>query len=120
ELVQQLQKAFPENNFLLTGAMRRQNETIEFAEIVSDLDETSLAQQFETVPDTVIELEPNHRLTVRMPGHPIIKFYLTSTAAVYHTLFITTGSDEFLSHFLSKYQLPETPESEEAIFAGNK
>ncbi|RYD54793.1 MAG: DNA polymerase/3'-5' exonuclease PolX [Sphingobacteriales bacterium] len=116
ELVAQLSKAFPQNKFILTGAIRRQSEVVEFVEIVSDLSRDEVVKQFEPLPDTVIEEEPNNRLTVRIPNQPAIKFYLCDAAAIWHTVFMTTGSDEFLAYFISKYKVPEIPESEEAIF----
>jgi DNA polymerase (family X) len=116
ELTQQLQKAFPNNKFLLTGDIRRQNETIEFVEIVSDITRDTIEKQFQAIPDTVIDEEPNNRVTIRIPGQPAVKFYLCEPAAVYHTLFMTTGSDEFLSAFLARYTVPEIPESEEELF----
>jgi DNA polymerase (family 10) len=119
ELVKQLSKAFPRNRFLLTGDIRRQSEVVEFVEIVSDLDREAIAKQFEPIPDTVVEEEPNNRLTVRIPNQPVIKFYLSESAGIWHTLFMTTGSDEFLAYFLGKYKVTETPESEETIFSEN-
>ena len=118
-LVQQLQKTFTTNLFALTGDMRRQNETVEFVEIVTDTAKDIVIKQFEAIADTVIEEEPNNLLLVRIPQQPVIKFHLCETAAFYHTLFSTTGSSEFMKAFLEKYALPETPENEEVIFSQN-
>lgn len=120
DLVKKLQTTFPDNLFALTGDIRRQNETVEFVEMVSDIDRSLLGQQFEPIPDTIIEEEPNNRLTIRIPNQPAIKFHLTERAAFYHTLFATTGGDEFMKAFLEKYTLPATPESEKDIFVQNK
>lgn len=118
-LVTQLKKAFPANMFSLTGDIRRQNETLEFVEIVSDITNSVLIPQFQNIADTVIEEEPNNILVVRIPQQPVIKFHLATTAAFYHTLFATTGSSEFMEAFLQQYTLPETPENEEVIFTQN-
>jgi DNA polymerase (family 10) len=118
-LVQQLQKTFANNLFALTGDMRRQNETVEFVEIVTDTAKDIVIKQFEAITDTVIDEEPNNLLVVRIPQQPVIRFHLCDTPAFYHTLFATTGGSEFMKAFLEKYTLPETPENEEVIFTQN-
>ncbi len=118
-LLQQLENNHPGKLFSLTGDIRRQNETVEFLEIVTDLDKASIEKEFETIPDTAIEEEPNGRLLVRMPGQPRVRFHLADKGQFYHTLFMTTGSEEFIGAFLSKHKVPETPESEEVIFTEN-
>jgi DNA polymerase (family 10) len=118
-VIKQLQSAFPSNLFSLTADVRRQNETVEFVEIVSDLAKETMISEFQNIPDTVIEEEPNERLLVQSPGHPRIRIHLTDSKRFYHTLFMTTGSDEFLSAFLTKYKVPDEPASEEDIFKTN-
>ncbi|WP_276132140.1 DNA polymerase/3'-5' exonuclease PolX [Polluticoccus soli] len=118
-LVIQLQKTFTGNLFALTGDMRRQNEVVEFVEIVSDITKETAIRQFEAIADTVVEEDPNNLLIIRIPEQPVIKFHLCNTAAFYHTLFATTGSSEFMKAFLEKYTLPATPENEEVIFTQN-
>jgi len=119
QLLEQLQKVFTGNKFALTGDIRRQSDTLEFIEIVTDINRDFLNKQFQPIPDTVIEDEPNNRLLLRMPQQPVIRFHITDTNSFYRTLFETTGSDEFMSEFLTKYKLPETPQSEEEIFSSN-
>ncbi len=115
-LMQQLTKSHPGHLFSLTGDIRRQNETVEFIELVTDLDRAAIVKEFEHIADTVIDDEPNDRVLVRMPGQPRVRFHITDRAHFFRVLFMTTGSDEFLSAFLAKYKLPGTPETEEAIF----
>ena len=117
--LQHLQRKYPDNRFSLTGDIRRQNETVEFIELVADLDKQLLIKEFAAIPDTVIEEEPNERLQIRIPGKPRVRVHLTDRMRFYHTLFMTTGSDEFLTAFLASYKVPETPASEEEIFAVN-
>jgi len=119
-LVAQLQKGYPGQLFSLTGDIRRQNETVEFIEIVTDLKRETLEKEFETIPDAVTEEEPNERLLVKMPGQPRVRFHLTDAAHFYHTLFMTTGSSEFLGAFSKDYTIPDAPKSEEEIFEINK
>jgi len=117
--LQHLQRKYPDNRFSLTGDIRRQNETVEFIELVADLDKQLLIKEFAAIPDTVIEEEPNERLQIRIPGKPRVRVHLTDRKRFYHTLFMTTGSDEFLTAFLASCKVPETPASEEEIFAVN-
>ncbi|HYD21215.1 MAG TPA: PHP domain-containing protein, partial [Flavipsychrobacter sp.] len=119
-LLSGLQKNFPNNKFSLTGDIRRQENTIEFIELVTDADKDVLAAQFSNMPETVIEEEPNERLTIRIPNEPLIRFHLTDNTGFYTKLFTTTGSAEFMEAFLEKYSIPENAESEESIFAANK
>jgi DNA polymerase (family 10) len=119
-LLSQLQKNFPNNKFSFTGDIRRQSDTLEVIEIICDADKNVLITQFQTIPDTVTEEEPNERLVVRIPNEPVIRFHLTDVAGYYTKLFMTTGSAEFMEAFLAKYSVPENTESEEAIFAANK
>ncbi len=118
-LVKQLSKAFPDDLFTLTGDIRRQSDTVEFIEIVTDAEREKIAAQFQPIPDTITEEEPNNRLVVRIPQQPVIRFHFTTRETYYHTLFATTGSDEFMKAFLEQYTLPETPASEEEIFTAN-
>ncbi len=119
-LMNQLQGNHPQNLFSLTGDIRRQNETVEFIEIVTDLDKATIEKEFETVPDTAIEVEPNDRVLVRMPGQPRVRFHFTESAKFFHKLFMTTGSEEFIGAFLEKYKVPDAPATEEEIFAENR
>ncbi|MBL7717634.1 MAG: DNA polymerase/3'-5' exonuclease PolX [Flavipsychrobacter sp.] len=119
-LLEQLQKNFPANKFSLTGDTRRQENTIEFIEIVTDMDKAVLAGSFQSIPGTVTEEEPNERLAVRIPNEAVIRFHFCDTARFYTQLFMTTGSAEFMDAFLEKYTVPENAESEEAIFSANK
>lgn len=119
-VIGQLHKNHPDNLFSLTGDIRRQNETVEFIEIVTDLRKEELDKEFETIPDTVIEEEPNNRLQVRIPGQPRLRFHLCDTHSFFHTLFMTTGSEEFISAFASRYNVPESMQDEHVVFAENK
>jgi len=116
-LVLQLQNAFPENKFDVTGDIRRQAETTEYIEIASDVDKEALAQQFQNIPDTTIEELPNNQLVINIPNEPRIKFHLTHKDRYYQTLFLTTGSAEFIAAFDAKYTLPDDITSEAKIFS---
>ncbi len=118
-LLQQFTKNLPKQLFSLTGDIRRQSETLEFVELVTDFNKDKLAKIFDAVPGTIVEEEPNDRLMVKMPNQPRVRFHLTDTGHFIHTLFMTTGSSEFLDAFLKGYTIPDAPNSEEEIFAAN-
>jgi len=117
-LLAQLQKKFPDYNFLLTGDIRRQNETLEYVEIVTDVPKDDLASEFSILENTTIE-ETEESLQVSMQGQPKVLFHIAPTAMLYERLFLTTGSEAFLNAFNEQYTLPESPADEEEIFAHN-
>lgn len=117
-LLKELKLSLPNNLFSLTGDIRRQLETVECIDFVTDANKDSLIMQFVNVPDCVVS-EEAQVLTIKIPNQPVIKFHLTDTQSYYNRLFTLTGDMEFVEGFIEKYTLPETPESEEAIFAEN-
>lgn len=119
-LVVQLRKAMPRHRFELTGAVRRQNETVDAIEIVTDADGDDLMRGYESVPDVTFETLPACRLTVRIPGRPAIRFFLSDERTFIKTLFRSTASAEFNEAFAQQYMLPDTPETEAEIFSDNK
>lgn len=125
-LVGQLRKIHSANLFSLTGDIRRQNETVEFIEVVTDLNKDVLSKMFSGNPEVKVAELPvegmqdyNAVITIAVPHYPRYKFYFTDKAHFYRTLFTTTGSEEFLASFSKNYKMPETPASEEEIFTSN-
>ncbi|RYZ53453.1 MAG: DNA polymerase/3'-5' exonuclease PolX [Sphingobacteriales bacterium] len=116
ELLAKLKSLFPSNRFEISGQLRRQEEIVEYIEVVTDLGAANLISQFEKVADTVIEELPNEITLIRMPGYPAIRFHRCHDKDFERILFLTTGNEAFLSAFLSRYAIPEAPESEKAIF----
>lgn len=126
-LIDQLRKNLPDYLFSLTGDIRRHNETVEFIEVVTDLNQDVLTKMFSANPEVKTETFPGNEtlnyssiVTVAVPQYPRYKFYFTDKAHFYRTLFNTTGSEEFLAAFSKSYSLPQTPASEEEIFSINK
>ncbi len=119
EIVQRLTNIYPAERFALTGAIRRQNEVVEFIEIVTTLPVATLTEQFQAIPDTVIEEEPNAQLTVRIPNHPVIRFLVAAQIDYNRTLFLSTGSEDFIKAFLGKYSIPDTLSDETEIFTAH-
>ena len=93
-LVAQLKQIHPENLFSLTGDIRRQNETVEFIEVVTDLNKDVLAKMFSGNPEVKIEEQAadgiqnySATLTIIVPQYPRYRFYFTTKAQFYKTLF---------------------------------
>jgi DNA polymerase (family X) len=119
DLVNKLGNNYPSNRFSLTGSIRRQNEVVEMVELVTDLEKEKIISEFEHIPDAVIDEEPNHILVIRVPHQPVIKFTITTPERFFHTLFVSTGSEEFMKVFFEKFKIPDHPATEEEIFTVN-
>lgn len=118
-LLQSLKARHSGSSFLLTGDMRRQCEVVEQIEIVTDLPAATLTMGFDGIDGVAVAHPSDILMTVVMPGQPRLHFHTVSNAALYKTLFLTTGSELFLGEFHEKYTLPEAPTSEEEIFSVN-
>lgn len=118
-LVTQLGRANPDKQFALTGEIRRQLPTIEFIDIATDADARTLTQQFSVTEGVTTEQKENI-LEVNAPNQPLIRIHLSTKEDFYTTLFKTSASEEFLSAFTKKYEVPEQVDSEEKIFEHNK
>ncbi len=114
-----LQQTFPANLFAITGDVRRQSNTVEYIDYVTDLSKDKLSAQFATNESIVLQEDTEGNLVVRMPGQPSVRFFITSKEQFYHTLFNTTAGTDFLSAFNASYTLPEILNSEEEIFTAN-
>lgn len=118
-LVQQLREAMPQHRFELSGAIRRQAEITDAIEIVTDADGDDLMRGYESVPEAGFETVPAGQLTVRLPGRPAIRFYLSDARSFYKMVFHTSASPEFNEAFAQRYVLPDAPENEAVIFSEN-
>ena len=118
-IVPMLQNTYPGNFVSLTGEIRRQMETMEQIDIVTDIDKSKLADQFKVIEGVELGTEETQLLSVKLPGQPLLKFHLTDKDSFYKKLFITTGSDEFVKTFTEKHTIPEKPQDERAIFDAN-
>lgn len=117
-LVTQLGKANPGKRFALTGEIRRQMPTVEFIDIVTDADSTTLQQQFSVTPGIKTELKDNI-LHVDAPNQLAIRVHLATKDKYNETLFNTSAGEDFLAAFNSGYSIPTSVENEEQIFAAN-
>lgn len=115
-VVAKLKDAYPQQLFSLTGDVRRQHETVEFIDILTDMNRDVLAKQF----DGANMEEDEQYLTVKLEGQPRLKFSFAGKEDFYRQLFLGTGSEIFIDAFGKQYSIPETPASEEEIFTANK
>lgn len=110
-----LHDAFPQNRFDTTGAFRRQCNTLEQLEWVTDTDAGALTtwliqQGFQ---------QQENSLHFKHAGIIDIVFYPASNENFYSVLFQTTATSDFLNAWKEKYSIPENTRSEETIFENN-
>jgi DNA polymerase (family 10) len=115
-LVTQLRAALLQNRFELTGAVRRQEEVIEAIELVTDADPDVLMRGYEGIEGVQMETVPISQLTIRIPGRPTIRFYLSDERSFARILFRTSASAAFYDAFAERYTLPDAPANEGEIF----
>jgi DNA polymerase (family 10) len=118
-LVRQLRSALPQYRFELGGEVRRQNETAEAIEIVTDADPELLLRGYEGIEGVAISTVPANQLSIRIPNMPLIRFMLSDERGFFKTLFRSSASAEFYGAFAQRYVLPDAPESEALIFSEN-
>lgn len=117
-LLTNLKDNFPQCKFDLGGDIRRQMETLEYVDLVTDLPLAAITAHFGQIEGATVATEPE--LVVSLPGSPKIRFHVAATADYYTTLWANSGSEAFLSAFAAQYQMPIAPASEDAIFAHNQ
>jgi DNA polymerase (family 10) len=113
-LAQQLQAAFPQHTFLLTGTIRRHLEIVEQVEWITTLSANELqnfltAQQFDihTINADCAVFKSLHNVEV--------KFHFANLSNQFTKLFTTSCSEAFLTAWQEQYPL-QNYNSEEAIF----
>lgn len=118
-LLKQLRSTFPARAFLTTGEMRRQCETLEFIDLITDAPQQEVEDMFAATEGVKLTAEENNTTIINQPGLPKLRFHWSSPDTLYSELFKTTGSDGFVAAFTDKYPLPANPASEEDIFTTN-
>ncbi len=108
-----LQENFPENVFEITGAFRRQCNTLEQLEWVSNADPVQLSVYMQTIGFA----KEGNQLHFKKQSVIDIFFHTTSNANLHTTLFNTTASTAFLTAWNEQYSIAENVENENAIFA---
>lgn len=117
-LVKQLQQLFPENLFAHTGEYRRQCEVLEAIEVLTDIAPERLKKQFENLANIEFE-DLDNGLNIRLPYNPLYHFIATTKSDFYKNLFLTSGSETFITAFNEQFVLPEIITKEEDIFSTN-
>jgi DNA polymerase (family 10) len=110
-LLQLLTKKFPDDHFFVAGDFRRQLETIEALEFVTDADAVSLRTFIEAQAGIHYAGDDAEWQKYHMENGPAFTIYFTQSAGIGTKLFQKTGSQAFLDAFSKKFfggQLPET------------
>jgi len=117
-ILAQLQNKFPAARFSTSGELRRQMETLEYADILTDAPVAEIVALFNASEGT--QTETNGTTTIiSLPGQPRLRITQTTTGTFYRDLFMHSAGEEFLEEVAAKYQVPESPACEEEIFATN-
>jgi DNA polymerase (family X) len=117
-LLATLQKKYPTYRFALSSDVRRQCETLEYIELVTTLPGDVLIAEFNAAENTTIDASAD-TINITTQGQPKLRFYTTDDGSFYKRLFLTTGSEAFITAFNEQYTLPDSPSSEEEIFTNN-
>ncbi len=110
-----LQASFPDATFLMSGAYRMQDPTLQQIDFVCDVPIASLKKWLSTFEALQIK-EQEPVLWVQWPQQIPFQFHCCNKENLYTTLFKTSCSAAFLEAFTERYTLPDTTDSEAAIF----
>ncbi len=102
-IIQILQKKFPSNSIHTTGDFRRQSETLEELEFVTDASAANIKSFFDEQTGMHFSVEEPGLLKYRMESGPMLKLYCCATENIASTLFLTTGSASFTNFFRVNY-----------------
>jgi DNA polymerase (family 10) len=114
----QLQGRFPTARFSTSGELRRQMETLEYADILTDAPMAEIVTLFNAGEGTQTETTGSTTI-ISIPGQPRLRIKQTTVGSFYRDLFMHSAGEEFLKEITAKYQVPESPANEEEIFASN-
>lgn len=110
-----LQASFPDATFLMSGAYRMQDPTLQQIDFVCDVPIASLKKWLSTFEALQIK-EQEPVLWVQWPQQIPFQFHCCNKENLYTTLFKTSCNAAFLEAFTERYTLPDTTDSEAAIF----
>jgi DNA polymerase (family 10) len=112
---QKLTSHFPNEKISMTGAFRRQLETIDVLEWCTTTTAVELKKFFVEIKFDAIE-EGAAVITFRGPENVTLKFYLAEASSFHKTLFQTSCSEDFLVGWEKQYSVPADATSEDHIF----
>src|SRR4051812_17051743 len=115
-LTQQLQAAFPQYSFLLTGAIRRHLEIVEQVEYITTASTIELQDFFTTQQFATLSID-TETATFKSTHNVELKYYLANTTNQFTKLFTTSCSEAFLEAWQQQFTLRDDHSSEEAIFS---
>lgn len=115
----QLREALSGKRFELTGALRRQEETVDAIDMLTDATKDEVEAVFSGAAAVALDLDPAGRLIVREDGKPPLRFTLTTAEHFLQSLFRTGSGPAFIEAFESRYSIPENAADEAAIFSEN-
>jgi DNA polymerase (family X) len=113
---EKLQHKFPNYQIHPTGEYRRQLEVISKLEWVTTIP-TELLKNFILNEETVLISETPELLVMSIGNTMEIHFYLTRGKEFGNTLFITTGSEEFLEEWNNTMEIAANESEEDKIFS---
>ncbi len=117
-LINNLKGKYSNHLFALAGAIRRQLETVDHIDIVTDAPKKDIIEGFSNIVDMEV-VDNGVSWIIKTPNNPSVNFISTSKSNFYITLFKASAGEEFLTAFHERHKLPEEAESEEHIFAIN-
>lgn len=115
ELTIQMQDKYPQQAFLLTGALRRQMEIIEQVEWVTTVRPDELTTFFASPSFEMIAIN-EEMATFKSEHNVTLHFYLVDAGNQYAKRFATSCSESFLAAWRQQYPGTERQNSEAAIF----
>jgi DNA polymerase (family X) len=113
---EKLQHKFPNYQIRATGEYRRQLEVISKLEWVTTIPAESL-KNFILAEETVLISETPELLVISIGNTMEIHLHLTSGKEFGNTLFITTGSEEFLEEWNNTMEIAANESEEDKIFS---
>lgn len=115
-LIASLGNVFPDHEFLVTGAVRRQEDLINVLEIITDAPADELLIWIGKQDGAIVVESSDDRASFTLPGIPLIKIQHVERARLAHGLFQSTGTNVFLEGFPAISEESKYAQSEEAIF----
>ncbi|MBC7553653.1 MAG: DNA polymerase/3'-5' exonuclease PolX [Taibaiella sp.] len=119
-IINNLEDKFPAALFSVTGAFRRQLETIAQLDFITNIPVADVSGHFASMEEAVVRAEGDDTININLPGFPVIMVHCTDTDSYYNRLFATTATEDFIAAFRVAYTMPANAASEKEIFAVNK
>jgi len=118
QIWKKLRTVYPDAQTDYSGAYRRQMPVISSVDFITDLSPDQLKAVLGRIPD-VSFTEEEGQLSVHIPAAPLVVFILCRPEEFVVTQFYASASPEFLETFDRKYDVPELPADEAAVFSAN-